>query len=413
MTWATSASVGMPFSISRSGAGAWLTSPSQARQAYLGRRRTSTLNCAGVTSSRSETSSPIRCLRPPQQMRRQRAAIDASLPRQSCRLVPVLLLGGFSRSERLFQILECERQLIGVEPFGPAAEAMALDVMDDGNAALGRATSGSELAGMPLALGQQQSPQSIRISRELIEGVRHGTMESHPRRFVAVALAPESPCRGLQRRMRRRHPNSTHTHPIKTFEKSRELSWRESHDTVADRRPPERPSFQPLGDEHDPSAVPEQQLHAICALGPEDVDDAAIRIGTEALAHHGSKSVHALTEIDRLHRDQNLHAAGGNNHEAAFTARRTSFSVAASTPGGTRTVARPITISMLAASVLVSGTGPVAKTTGAKETLSAARSRASRRQVNLLRCQSVPVRHVRHDGARRQCLRNDTSLVIL
>src|SRR5438876_9943685 len=31
------------------------------------------------------------------QMRRQRAAIDASLPRQSCRLVPVLLLGGFSR----------------------------------------------------------------------------------------------------------------------------------------------------------------------------------------------------------------------------------------------------------------------------------------------------------------------------
>src|SRR2546426_2040276 len=203
-------------------------------------------------------------------------------------------------------------------------------------------------------------------------------MESHPRRFVAVALAPESPCRGLQRRMRRRHPNSTHTHPIKTFEKSRELSWRESHDTVADRRPPERPSFQPLGDEHDPSAVPEQQLHAICALGPEDVDDAAIRIGTEALAHHGSKSVHALTEIDRLHRDQNLHAAGGNNHEAAFTARRTSFSVAASTPGGTRTVAGPISISMRA----VSRTGPVAKTTGAKETRSAACSRASRRQVN-------------------------------
>ena len=45
------ASVGMPFSISRSGAGAWLTSPSQARQAYFGRCRTSTLNCAGITVS--------------------------------------------------------------------------------------------------------------------------------------------------------------------------------------------------------------------------------------------------------------------------------------------------------------------------------------------------------------------------
>ena len=63
------------------------------------------------------------------QMRRQRAAIDTSLARQSRRLVPVLLLGGFSRSERLFQILECERQLIGVELFGPAAEAMALQVL--------------------------------------------------------------------------------------------------------------------------------------------------------------------------------------------------------------------------------------------------------------------------------------------
>src|SRR6266540_2320325 len=56
----------MPFSISRSSAGACTTSPAQTWQAYLGRRVTITLNCAGITSSRSETSSPIRCLRPPQ-----------------------------------------------------------------------------------------------------------------------------------------------------------------------------------------------------------------------------------------------------------------------------------------------------------------------------------------------------------
>lgn len=35
---ATMASVGMPPSISRAGAGAWTTTCSQARQAYLGRR---------------------------------------------------------------------------------------------------------------------------------------------------------------------------------------------------------------------------------------------------------------------------------------------------------------------------------------------------------------------------------------
>ena len=58
-TWATIASVGSPPLISRSGAGACTTASSQARQAYLGRCVTITRNCAGITSSRSEVSSPI------------------------------------------------------------------------------------------------------------------------------------------------------------------------------------------------------------------------------------------------------------------------------------------------------------------------------------------------------------------
>jgi hypothetical protein len=200
-------------------------------------------------------------------MRRQRPTIDTPLARQSRRLGPVLLLAGFSGSECLLQILEGERQLIGIEPFGPAAEAVALQLLDDGDEALDLATGGGELVGMPLALGQQQSAQSVRIGRELIEASGHSAMETHPRRFVAVEPAPESPCRGLQRRVRRRHTHSTHPHPIKTFEKSRELSRTEPHHTVADRRPPERSLFQPFGHEHEPGTVPEQQLHAICALG--------------------------------------------------------------------------------------------------------------------------------------------------
>jgi hypothetical protein len=51
---------------SRSAAPAPAPAPLRRRawQAYLGRRVTITLNCAGITSSRSETSSPIRCLIP-------------------------------------------------------------------------------------------------------------------------------------------------------------------------------------------------------------------------------------------------------------------------------------------------------------------------------------------------------------
>jgi len=51
---------GRPPSISRAGAGAYTIPSSQVRQAYLGRRVTSTRNCAGTISSRSLLSSPIR-----------------------------------------------------------------------------------------------------------------------------------------------------------------------------------------------------------------------------------------------------------------------------------------------------------------------------------------------------------------
>jgi hypothetical protein len=53
-----------PPSISRTGAGACTRPSSQVRQAYLGRRVTSTRNCAGTMSSRSLLSSPIRCNSP-------------------------------------------------------------------------------------------------------------------------------------------------------------------------------------------------------------------------------------------------------------------------------------------------------------------------------------------------------------
>jgi hypothetical protein len=49
----------MPPSISRVGAGACTTMPAQARQASFGRRVTMTRNCAGITSRRSDVSSPI------------------------------------------------------------------------------------------------------------------------------------------------------------------------------------------------------------------------------------------------------------------------------------------------------------------------------------------------------------------
>jgi hypothetical protein len=97
----------MPFSISRSGAGAWLTSPAHSRQAYLGRRVTITFSRAGITSSRSETSSSMRCLRPPQHGQvlssmsmttSSRGRCGGSAPRLICRLRAAAGFAGASPS---------------------------------------------------------------------------------------------------------------------------------------------------------------------------------------------------------------------------------------------------------------------------------------------------------------------------
>jgi hypothetical protein len=52
--------------ISRAGAGACTTTSWQVRQAYFGRRVTTTWYCAGMTSSRCERSSPITSIALPQ-----------------------------------------------------------------------------------------------------------------------------------------------------------------------------------------------------------------------------------------------------------------------------------------------------------------------------------------------------------
>lgn len=64
MTWAISTSVGRPPGTTCSDACAWATAREQRRQAYLGRRVTSTRSWAGITSSRSDTFSPILAISP-------------------------------------------------------------------------------------------------------------------------------------------------------------------------------------------------------------------------------------------------------------------------------------------------------------------------------------------------------------
>src|SRR3954449_10892455 len=108
----------MPPSISRSGAGACTTTPAQARQASFGRRVTSTRNCAGITSSRSDASWPITIISPRQQGQAVSSGSSTSSTRGRClgalaaqlrrALLRVRLVGGDRRRD----LLEGEVQLL-------------------------------------------------------------------------------------------------------------------------------------------------------------------------------------------------------------------------------------------------------------------------------------------------------------
>jgi hypothetical protein len=100
----------------------------------------------------------------------------------------------------------------------------------------------------------------------------------------------------------------------------------------------------------------------------------------------------ALSEVDRIRRYQHADTRRDCDHDpAAVTARKASCKVASSPPGGMRTVAAPITISIadelpewLGAIGTAARDRDLSKTTGVKATrLSAVRTRcASRRQAN-------------------------------
>jgi hypothetical protein len=124
-----------------------------------------------------------------------------------------------------------------------------------------------------------------------------------------------------------------------------------AHHAVLDARPAELAALQPLGEQAQTRAVPEDQLHSVGALRAEAEDHARERIGIQMLLHQRRKPVHPFAEVHGLRRHQNPDRSGRDQHSAthAFkrrTARKTASMSRVSMPPDTRTLMAPITISM-------------------------------------------------------------------
>src|SRR5437879_1716679 len=151
-----------------------MTPSSQARQAYLGRRVTTTRNCAGTMSSplalvfadlvqvalAAGTGLGVEVDHDldPRQMRRQCSAIDAAL---ACALCPsfrsCLVLAGFRTGRNLLDVLETEQHLLLRKRLCLPAKAMTLQLLDD---------LAQPLALMPLR--KQHRLQRLGIIRKVI-----------------------------------------------------------------------------------------------------------------------------------------------------------------------------------------------------------------------------------------------------
>ena len=123
------------------------------------------------------------------QMPRQCAPIDPPPTRHGLLLGGgVVLRRGVCRRERLLYIFQRQRQLLGIEPLGAAAETVPLQLLDDGRQPL-------ELLGMAFPLGQEQSAQCIGIGRKRITRAHRNARKAHHHARVAPPVASESSCR--------------------------------------------------------------------------------------------------------------------------------------------------------------------------------------------------------------------------
>ena len=335
----------------------------------MGRRVTITRNFAGVTSSRSETSSPIlhglavaadaergNGLRldddlDPLQMRRECLARPRRATALACRFRRFKL--GLDRAEPGLNLVEGKGLLIGIELLGAAAEPGTLQLLDDrmkiGDPSFGAFVDrgqpddlGLEFRrfGLQVSLlhrnGDEHRLQRVGVIRKGRSAARHDAEQKHILADLRPAFSPpESLRHGLSDRGRAPSPFGPNARPIHAIDERHQLRGGKLDHAVLNPRPAELVLIQPLGEQAKARPVPPHDLHPVGAFCPEHVKRAGERIGA-GVAHQCRQTVRAFPEVDRTRRHIDL---GSRGDHADRTARIASVRRVAATSLPTRIVA--------------------------------------------------------------------------
>jgi len=242
----------------------------------------------------------------PRQVSRQRTAIDPA-PSGTCFTLGWhrLLALGVPRRLDLPRFLQPELELLRRQALGPAPKPMALQFLDD--------------LAQPFALrpfGEQHRLEHVRI-------VGEGGSGRHETDGITLCVrfeGAERRSRSARCRRRNEPPRLVHPPPVQPLEERLQLGRAEPHHPILHPGPAELAIFEPLGDEHDTGAIPEDQLHPVRPLRPEHLDDAGERVGVHCLTHQRRQPFGPLAEVDRLRRNRHPDGAGGPDHAPALSA---------------------------------------------------------------------------------------------
>ena len=228
----------------------------------------------------------------------------------------------------LLDVFERQQQLIVRQALGAAAEAVALQVLDDLNEPF-----------CALALGDQHRLQRLGIVGKRLGGLRHAPDDTMIREAFATIFEPLIHFAAGQ-------PGSCGADVSFAAPTRRQSRPSMSAESCAADNASRRSRSSAIGTGRLRGVLrtdtrpcrPRNQLYPVGAFGAEHVDRAVERIGAHHVANQRRQTFRPFAEVDRPRRHQHAHRARRTDHFAAFSAPMIAVTIATSAPGHTQTL---------------------------------------------------------------------------
>jgi hypothetical protein len=210
----------------------------------------------------------------------------------------------FDAADIAVEVLEAERELVGIEPLRAPAELHPLQLLDDRlkpfDFTVAMLDGGGHVA--------HQAVQHADVGGQIVEIEPHARFYFCSRRrpsvFPLIRLVFGAVSADF-----RRPPDAHRRAPVNALDQHRELRRRERHCAarLVYPRPDEPTLIDALGEQAEPVPIPEQHLQHRRPLTPEGEKMTRERVLPQLLLNQGGEPVHALSHVGVAECQVHLH----------------------------------------------------------------------------------------------------------